>query len=473
MTGKPCVATVLICLLGLITDARSQVTEPLTPSETTVQKGRHFGFVPKHQRILQNRNTQMPADRAPRTSDERQSRASAPSPVQLASYEEVVGTTVIDGEAPGMFDDVIGASSCDCEVPCGGRCQNPFQLWGSIEYMHWWTDGSDVPSLATTGPAGAAQADAGVLPGATTLFGGDKLFDEDTSGGRYALGMWLNPARSVGIEITWISFDDDDSFAASSGDFTILARPFFNVDLGAEDSRLLTFDSLVNGNLSIDANSDFESFEVSLRRIASTSFGARSDFLIGYRRANLDESLRISESTTSIAGATDGTTFDLFDQFNVENEFHGGEIGYHYEGAAIGCWSMELLGKIAFGNTTSRVGIAGQTTTTAADGSSSTADGGLLTQNSNIGSFTDDEFSTLTELGISFNRQFKCGFGIKLGYTFLNWSDVARVTEQIDRSVNPTQIAPGTLTGAARPAVQQDRGDFSAHGLNLGIEYSF
>ena len=331
-----------------------------------------------------------------------------------------------------------------------------------------------MPSLATTSPDGTVQDSAGVLPGATSLFGGDDLHDEGQSGGRFSLGLWLNAQRSSGLEFSFVYLSEDlISFAGSGSDMLILARPFFNVQRGAEDSRLIAFDGLVDGDLSIASETDFQAYEIQLRRTASKSFGARSDWLFGFRRARLDDTLRINEQTVSLSGPTLDTNFNLFDQFATSNEFQGGQIGIEYSGPAINCGSLGLLAKVAIGYTNSQVIISGETTTTNDAGDSTTAAGGLLTQASNIGSFDDDEFGTLSEFGISMRRRFECGLSFNVGYTFLHWSDVARAAEQVDSRVNPTQIPPGSLTGEALPAMSFSRSDFWAQGINLGLEYRF
>ena len=145
--------------------------------------------------------------------------------------------------------------------------------------------------------------------------------------------------------------------------------------------------------------------------------------LFGYRRAGLDELIRFDESTTSLSGPTIDTTFDISDQFAAENQFHGGQIGIEYMGPAIRCWSLGLLAKVAIGYNRSQIAIGGETVTTTAAGDVSTSEGGLLTQASNIGNDTDEEFSTLSELGVSLNRRWP---GISANATSSSWgSDCA------------------------------------------------
>lgn len=461
-----CCMLALLCLAAIVGRSSAQDVVPSQVQPGVFQSGRFFGFVPKHEQLLEGHG--IASTKQARTSDlvSRTNIASfLPSGVQQASYTE-------SPRFDGVTETAI-ASPCNCPTPCAGPCPK-WLLWGSGEYLHWWTGGVDVPSLATASPEGTSQSDAGVLPAASSLFGGDQLHDDGRSGGRFSLGMWFSPQRSSGLEFSFVYLQEDGiSFAASGADFPILARPFLNVQSGANDARLIAFDGLVDGDLSISSEVDFHAYEIQLRRPASQLFGARTDWLFGFRRARLDDIVRIDERTESLSGPTLGTTFDLFDQFAAENEFQGCQVGIQYQGPAINCWSLGLLAKVAVGYNDSQVFVNGETTTTTETGDATTNPGGLLTQASNIGNFDDDEFSTLSEFRVSMARQLNRRLSLNVGYTLLHWTEVARSAGQIDLGVNPTQIPPGTLSGDARPRVPFHRSDFTAQGLSLGIEYRY
>jgi len=451
-----------------------QVSAPellATPQQGNLAGNRYTGFVPKHEKILMDRGI-APSSSPPTTRTELESRPPTPkrlprtesndTGIQQASYDVVVGDGI--------------TSPCGCENPCNGMmCKLP-KLYGRAEYMYMWSNGVDLPSLVTTSPSGTIQDDAGVLPNATTLFGSD-TFHDGMPGGRITAGMWLNPEMRSAVEFSFMFLEDDESFRGTQDGFEILARPFFNVDLDEEDSRLIVFDGLVEGSLNVRAATEFESFEILLRRAFSVQAGARTDLLFGFRRAKLDDVIRFDEQTTSLSGPTIDSQFNLFDEFSTENEFVGGVIGLDYVGPAIRCWSLGLNAKVAIGYSESDVNIAGQTAITTDPGlpteNTVTNSGGLLTQESNIGSFGNEDFSTLSEVGISMTRQWPCGLGLRVGYNFLLWHEVARAGNAIDRFVNPTQIAPSTLVGEARPAQRDRRDNFWAQGITAGIEYRF
>lgn len=458
---------------------------PIAKRPGAVHGGKLIGFVPRHERLQAERGAVRPQQPVSpstyysKTDSQTAVASDQAGAVQAANYTVPMQDPAFGGSLGG---DIVLDSSCACgNLGCSGSGGAHgyglrSMIWGSAEYLYWTTNGVDTPALATTGLDGTLQDDAGVLgiAGTSTLFGGNELHEDERSGGRYSLGMWLTPDQRTGLEVTYLSLgDDSESFSTSIGTFPILARPFFNTDLDRQDSRLIEFPALVEGSLSIQSDTEFDAFEINFRKAGIRERGRTGDLLLGYRRASLDESLRIDEQTESLADANLGATFELFDQFLTENEFHGGQIGWSYQGQISDCWSLGFQAKVALGNTRSRVAIDGQTTVTDADANTSTNSGGLLTQDSNIGTFRDNSFSTISELGIWIRRDLPFGVKAKLGYNYFLWTDVAQAGGQIDSRVNPTQIPPSTLTGEARPRSSFDRSDFSAHGLSAGLEYQF
>lgn len=239
------------------------------------------------------------------------------------------------------------------------------------------------PPLVTTSPDGTAQADAGVLgvPGTTTLFGDEDLMTSARSGAKFTFGKWLDPTHCNGIEVNYFGLgNSSDSFNAGLNDFNILARPFFDTVGAAEDSRLIAFPGLVQGTLNVDVSSTLDSFEVLYRHAGCESWGCHLDWTVGYRYVELNDRVRIDESTASLTGPTAGTTFDLFDQFDTRNTFNGAEFGLVGNWDIDPCWSCETVAKVAIGGTTYRSQIAGQTITTDAVGTATTTQGGLLAQ---------------------------------------------------------------------------------------------
>ena len=342
------------------------------------------------------------------------------------------------------------------------------RIWGRAEYLGWWTDRMNVPPLVTTG-------DQGVLgrPGTIVLFGDTGLNSDARSGGRFTLGLWNDPSGYRGLEVTYTMLGaETTTLDASNDDFTILGRPFFDtVGGGAQNANLIVDPGVSNGFVSVTASTEFQGIEVLFRRPVQHSWRSKTDFLWGYRWTQLEDNLLIDESLTTIAAPV--TTIDLFDRFDTRNSFHGAEFGVNMERLLNPFWSLELLGKIAIGNTNSVAVVSGQATTTIPPAAPVTTSGGLLAQPTNIGTYERDSFAMVSEFGITLRRRMRYGLEATFGYTFVYWSDVARAGDQIDFDVNSSQFPPGPLVGAPRPAFSFQTTDFWAQGLHAGLEYRF
>ena len=132
-----------------------------------------------------------------------------------------------------------------------------------------------------------------------------------------------------------------------------------------------------------------------------------------------------------------GTTIGRSDIFDSRNTFNGGELGL--AARTNYCrWSLDLAGKLSFGNTHSVVSIDGATITTVPNGGSDTTPGGLLVNGANFGRHEEDKFSFIPELNATLNYQLASGLRLGVGYTFLYWTNVARAAEQVDVNVDPT-----------------------------------
>lgn len=389
------------------------------------------------------------------------------------SGEIMEGGPAFEGE---MLGPACGDGGCGCEMQA---CCPTSKYWVDVDYLAWWMSSMPVPALVTTSPATTPQEQAGVIGFSTTslLFGPQGVNGDGRSGARIALGRWLDPCESRGVEVSYMTLGRGrETFSASNNEYPVLARPFFNLTPGldnvTEDSRLIAYPNVVSGTVLVDATTELHGLEVSVTKCAMQSCFSRTDAFVGYRWVELKDDLLIGESTLSLSGSSAGTTIDLFDQFNAQNTFHGGQIGVIHHRQIAHCWSIELVGKIALGNSHSRVAINGQTTTTAG-GETSTHSGGLLTQGTNIGTYERNSFAAITELGAQVRRQIGRNLMANFGYTFFYWSDVGRAGDQIDRELNLTQVPPGTLVGAPRPHFRLQTTDFWAQGINLGLEYSF
>ncbi len=340
----------------------------------------------------------------------------------------------------------------------------PHDDWVRFEALLWWTKGGHIPALLTTSPDGTPQAQAGVLgqPGTTVLLGNQQLNTDLRAGGRISFGTWLDPDDNLGVEFSYLGLGQSvDRFNMSSSGSPILARPFFNVETGSEDSHLIAYPNLSHGSFSATSTSDFQVAEFLVRKAIARAPGYRIELLAGYRFQQLVEDLNLGDTSTMAA-----STIQISDQFHACNDFNGGVLGmateWHRER-----WSLETNLKLALGDTHSQIDIEGSTSTGGA-----TYPGGLLALPSNIGVHTADQFSIVPELGATFGYDLTCHLRAIIGYTLIYWSGVSRPGDQIDLDVSPSQFPPTTQTGA-KPSFTQQTSDFWAQGINLGLDYRF
>jgi hypothetical protein len=349
-------------------------------------------------------------------------------------------------------------------------------LWIRGEYLLWWTPGQDLPLLVTTSVAGTAPDEAGVLgqPGTSIPFGNTSVSAFARPGGRIALGYWFDSCECAGVEAGYLGIGRETTdFLAASPTTPIIARPYFDTQTGTQAAMLVAHPDFLRGSVNVDETTELQSMEVLLRRNLFRQPCERMDLLVGWRFAQLDESLRISQSSewaTSQGLIIAGTTKSLFDLVDAHNQFNGAELGIVHQ-RHVGRWSLELLMKLGLGNTHSRVLVDGMTTTTVPGAGSATFVGGLLAQSTNIGQYEQNRFTVIPELGVTLGYDLTCRLRATLGYSFLYWSTVARPGSLLDTNVS--QLPPEPAAGARYPAFAFAASDFWAQGLNFGLEYRY
>ena len=391
--------------------------------------------------------------------------------------------------APGPVGDKHAATAC-CD-PCLPKyldvCGPPGKCWVSAEYLLWWVRPQPSPALVTTSPASSL----GILgqPGTQTLIGGN-LDDDPLHGVRVTAGTWLDCQQKKGVEIGGFIFFDRDSRASAGAPGTAgtptIARPFFNVLTGREDSQLVAFPGVLAGTATVDSSTRLlgltPNFICNLCCSCPTDCcnptGYRVDLLVGPRFYQLEEDLTIREDLLVAPGVPvlGGSRIRIRDTFDTTNRFYGGFIGARAE-----YWRdrffVNATGGIALGNNHQIVRIGGTTTIAPPTGAVVNRAGGLLTQPTNSGRFSRNEFSVVPEVGFNVGYQVTDNLRAFVGYSLLYWTEVVRPGDQIDRGINTTQLptlgGTGSLTGPARPAFSFRDADFWAQGINVGVQVRY
>lgn len=343
--------------------------------------------------------------------------------------------------------------------------------WLRADALIWWVQGNPVPPLVTASPLGTPIDQAGV-PGAhgtKTLFGDDPIDDAARAGARLTLGYWLDGCRDWGMEAHYAylgTVSGGGFFAESAGD-PILARPFFNRGGGVQDAQLVAYPGFLQGQIAVDTLSEIHSAGVLLRHTWLRHCEGELAFVGGYRYFRLRERLAIAERFQVLPGNfpyADWTTTDAWDSFEVQNDFHGGEIGLVSQ-LDRGPWSVDVSTKLGMGGVLQQLDIAGATQVTVPPDPPLAQSQGLLARSSNIGHYSDTRFAFLPELGVNAGYCLTPSLSLRAGYSLMYLTDVLRAGQQIDTSV-------GTANGGdPHPQANLDHTSMWVQGINLGLEW--
>jgi hypothetical protein len=385
----------------------------------------------------------------------------ADSNVQSTSQQPMTAPLLGDTFDPRFLEPRSCPSKLDFAQAGCRECPHYLRF----EYLEWWLTGDRVPALVTTSPAGTPQAQAGVLgqPGTTVLFGDQTTLNQGRPGGRVLYGAWLNPAAR--LELEWFDLGGQNtSFSQFSTGNPILATPFFNLTSAAQAAYLFAYPGLSEGGISFREISYFNGAGVHITRDWSctrTPNGLhRFSGLWGFRYLGLYERLTIDSITSSPATST------TFDAFRTTNSFFGANLGLSDERYS-GRWSLVTIGRLGLGATTQHANISGNSTSLSPANPT-----GLFALPSNIGSYHLNVFSTVPQLEMKLGYTISPRWRLTAGYDLIYWNRVARPGQQIDTSLNTTQLS-GTRVGTSGPVFNFRESTLLIQGVSGGLEFRY
>jgi Putative beta barrel porin-7 (BBP7) len=376
---------------------------------------------------------------------------------------------------------VMGSLGMDPDGFCGewcgprfglGCCPDRPRFWGSAEYLMWWQRAQSAPALVTASPAGQV-GNIGVLgvPSTTVLY--DSVPNNMFSGGRFAAGMWFSRCCNWGIDTSFFFLGRQQNTAifSSNGD-PLLARPFFDAELGKQDAEIFT-----PGTVTIKTYSQLWGIEGNLRHKWRCGPNYWVDFFWGYRHLNLSEGIDITEDLTVPTGLGPLRIIEQ-ESFRTRNQFNGLQAGLDGEWRF---WNRFFVGwntKFAMGSTHQILNIDGSTTFIApAPIGTIVQPGALLATPTNIGHYTQNRFAVVPEIGVKLGVDLNDHWRIFAGYNFLYWSSVVRPGDQIDTNVapsfRPTIFGPGVGGGPHVPVAPLRTSDYWAQGFSFGLMYRY
>jgi hypothetical protein len=393
---------------------------------------------------------------------------------------------------PVPAEPVVAIEEVAVPDPKPSKVRGPLgPSWDIDEYLLWWVAPQPVPPLLVRSRTSSVP----VLgaPGSTLIVGGGDLDSQEHSGGRFLYGWALDHDQLIGIEFAYFFLGTRSTTAAATsaggpGD-PALARPYLFPLAETEHAISVARPGVTSGGLELVASTRVQGAEANGLTNLFANFGLRIDGLVGFRFLQVHEGLRIGQRTTRVnhwviedrhpaewqfPSAT-VTVTDVVDQFDGHNRFYGGQLGLRADWRR-GPAFVELLGKVAFGQTSEVVKISGITVERPEFLPERVTPGGVLGLPTNSGRFTDSAFAVVPEATV------RVGWAYErtrwyIGYNFLYLSRLARPGDQIDRVLNPTQIptdnATPQLAGPERPQVAIRHTDFWAQGLMLGWELRY
>lgn len=349
--------------------------------------------------------------------------------------------------------------------------------WSAYELLYWWPMRQPVPVLAAGTRSGFPPA-AGD-PATMLLVGGQSLGSEPHAGGRFTFGSSLNCAETFGYEITYM-FLGTRTYRENVSDLPGtrvrgFGLPYVNAVNGNNEFLTLALPGISSSALSVSTSTRVQGWEVNTVANLVNEKHFKLNGLAGWRYLQFQEGLRIEQTQlrfTDMAG-----TWRTADQFDAHNRFHGGQLGLHAD-ARRGIVFCEMTAKVAFGQNYEVVKTEGMNViqTPVFGGVATRAFGGsgIYVQPSNFGRTANGVFAVVPEGNIKFGFRLGDSARLYVGYSFIYMSDAVRPGEQIDRTLNPSQIP--LLNGgvpvftADRPARTVNRSDVWVQGLTIGLE---
>ncbi|PQO34282.1 hypothetical protein DTL21_12170 [Bremerella cremea] len=364
-----------------------------------------------------------------------------------------------------QYENVAGAACNDC----GDGCALPPRAYGSFEAMMVWRKGGNYPPILTT----SADVDRGILgnPSTQIVWGDGNEHGNPTAGGRITLGLWLDDYQNWSVGGRFMALEEQSlGYTATSAQFPVLAYPFFNLNTGLQDAVLVALPGTGSGaanntTVNLENRNSFYMGDAFLTKHIYTNNGNRWDFVGGYTYFKMEDSF-YNDATFTVqdlappGGLATGDIVQYSDRFDAINEFHGGHIGLMAE-FQDGPFSWRAMGKLALGSAHQEATIAG-----------STSVNGTIAQNTgvyalagNSGSYSRDKFVYVPEINIDMIYAYNCNLDLKLGTTFLYFSDVVTGGTMIDNNIFP----PGTTA----PTFQFNEQEYWILGMTAGVEFHY
>ncbi|MCI0639756.1 MAG: BBP7 family outer membrane beta-barrel protein [Gemmataceae bacterium] len=375
---------------------------------------------------------------------------------------------------------------------CAPDCHWTPRVYASVDYLWWWIQDGPVPApLVSTAAVDTPTAGTIGDPETVVLFGGKSFGFGDFAGLRFNVGVLCDPSGAWGLEAGGFFLEERTvsfAFASDAAGSPLITRPFFDNLNHQESAYDVSSQGRFRGRMDITGTTELWGGEINA--VIHPDWGAsdrpRHDLFIGFRSLALDESLIVqSELVPLQAGilvfknqAVDPQfgSQRTMDTFGTTNRFYGPQLGarFNWDG---GYWGAGLTAKVALGVNQQKVNIFGESLALTNGVVVDSNPGGILSQNTNIGHYSRNEFTLAPEIGAHLYYDVTDWLRARVGYNLLYLTSVVRPGSQIDRNIDVQQVAidPAFTPGlaASRPRFVFRDSDFWAHGFNFGLEVRY
>jgi hypothetical protein len=394
-------------------------------------------------------------------------------------------------------------------------------VYADADYLHWWVHHGPAPILLTTAPNNGINPNGltgGILgqPGTTTLFTGRDLDFGGISGvrGRAGVNFGFWSVELGGFYLPKTNFEFNA--VGNPNGTPLLTIPFLDAATGSPSALDLSSQDIfgnpyIAGGIRIQSDLLVWGYEANLIAHSIREGNRAVDLLFGFRAMELTENLRIDQTispalegnvtvqfpraglgTDNYYNVAANTPVYIVDRFGTRNQFYGGQVGGRFAWD-FGPLSAELNAKVALGVTHQQASIDGSTNAatvvhprTGTVLNNITTPGGVFALQGNTGSFSQNQFTMVPEIGVNLKYALTSQLFLRVGYSAMYWSNVARPGGQIDPVLNTKLIPTGAqlpfpnLADRFVPGQEQGRPYFAfrdtafwAHGINVGMEFRY
>ena len=353
-------------------------------------------------------------------------------------------------------------------------------------FLYWFVEDGPLSQPLVTSGTEASQAILG-RDGTQILYGGSDIDYGGAIGARLTTEAWFDFYNTIGAQVSGFFIEQKtDDFVAQGGPdgYAVLGRPFFDVQLGDESVLLAAFPDAFNGVIAVSSATQLWGGEANALLNQINRPDLRFDLLGGFRYLELSEEIRVLEGfemlQDGLAGflgnpMVAGAKALIYDTFDTRNQFYGGQVGARAQ-VVRGCWLADVAAKVAFGVNRQTLAIAGGTVVGDTPGSGQ-AGGGLLAVASNTGRAEHNQFSVIPEVSLDVGLMVNENLLLRIGYTFIYWTEVLRPGDHIVRQVNPNQVPVslqyGTPGGDTLPTASFNSHPFWVQGVHGSIEFRY